>query len=116
MSKRAVSEWRYQRRQAGCGITSACEEGISYEVFPFAVYSPHPPFAFGACAALVSNEGGEDHARLFAAAPDMLEALEGSRVIMETAPCFCSGAFCCTRCQTIEEANTAIDKAKGQKP
>lgn len=48
---------RWSLRKRDGVITTQIEQGVPLEHFPFAVDEPRPPFAFGACAFLVTSNG-----------------------------------------------------------
>ena len=75
--------WKVIDRSKDGAIKTVISDRVSVEDFPFEINMPAPPFALGACGALVARKGGmgnegssEDTARLIAAAPEMYEALK----------------------------------------
>lgn len=57
-----------------------------------------------------------DHpvARLIAASPTMLEALEETEAALDMVPCMCEHGFVCSRCKGLDIARAAIARATGE--
>jgi hypothetical protein len=75
--------WKVIDRKDHPAIRTVISDKVSVEDFPFEINMPSPPFALGACGALVACKGGlpyegtaEGTARLIAEAPNLHKALE----------------------------------------
>jgi hypothetical protein len=73
--------WTVESRSEDQMVRSVVSDKISIEDFPFEINMPSPPFALGACGALVASKysakdgDAEANAYLISAAPDMYAAL-----------------------------------------